>query len=60
MDNNTLPENGSLVRFRRTGEEEWREGEFDAQNQLFIEIYAPEMITHNSTDILEWQAVEAP
>ncbi|KQS27680.1 hypothetical protein [Dyadobacter sp. Leaf189] len=48
------PENGTLVRFRRHDEEEWREGEFDEQNQMFVEIYAPELITHNTNDIAEW------
>jgi hypothetical protein len=51
---NKLPENGDLIRFRRHDEEEWREGEFDEQNQMFIEIYAPELVTHNLEDIAEW------
>ncbi|CAG5067733.1 hypothetical protein DYBT9623_00455 [Dyadobacter sp. CECT 9623] len=49
-----LPENGAQVKFRRGDEEEWREGEFDQENQLFIEIYSPEIVTHNSADIAEW------
>jgi hypothetical protein len=60
MDNQLLPENGALVRFRRIGEEEWIEGEFDQENRLFIEIYAPETVTHNSTDISDWQYMEEP
>jgi hypothetical protein len=50
-----IPENGSLVRFIRTDEEEWREGEFDGENKLYIEIYALELRTHNIEDIREWE-----
>ncbi len=49
-----IPENGALVRFVRIDEEEWREGEFDAENKLYIEIYALELTTHQVEDIREW------
>ncbi|KAA0992504.1 hypothetical protein [Dyadobacter aurulentus] len=54
MEEKKLPEDGAQIRFRRVDEEEWREGEFDQQNRLFIEIYSPELVTHNSSDIEEW------
>jgi hypothetical protein len=55
MDAAQIPENGALVRFLRTDEEEWREGEYDGENKLFIEIYALEPSTHNTEDIREWE-----
>ncbi len=58
MDQNTLPGNGTLVRFRRIDDEEWRDGEYDAENKLFIEIYSTELITHNWTDIRFWEPLE--
>jgi len=58
MENQSLPENGASVRFRRADESTWRQGEYDSQNQLFIEIYAPETITHNHTDIAEWEHMD--
>lgn len=58
MDQNTLPENGTLVRFLRIDEEEWKDGEYDAENKLFIEIYSTELITHNWTDIRTWELLE--
>lgn len=54
-----MPENGAVVRFRRNDDDnDWKEGEYDEQNRLFIEIYAAEPVTHNSTDILEWENME--
>lgn len=58
MDQNTLPENGTLVCFLRIDEEEWRDGEYDAENKLFIEIYSTELTTHNLTDIRTWELLE--
>lgn len=55
MKINSMPENGAAVRFRRIDEDEWKDGEYDAENHLFIETYATELVTHNSTDILDWQ-----
>ena len=57
---NQFPMNGSIVRFKREDDEEWREGEFDEQNQMFIEIYSSEMITHNFSDIVSWKYTEEP
>ena len=53
-----MPENGRPVTFRRIDEEEWKEGEYDEENQLFIETYAAELSTHNHTDIAEWKYME--
>lgn len=59
MENNLMPENGALVRFRRNDDDnEWKQGEYDEQNRMFIEIYSSELVTHNSGDILEWEALE--
>ena len=58
MDKIALPENGSLIRFKRFDEDEWKEGEYDEQNKMFIEIYSAETVTHNSTDITEWNYME--
>ncbi|TDE11298.1 hypothetical protein [Dyadobacter psychrotolerans] len=58
MEKNRLPANGSVIRFMRTDENEWKEGEFDEQNQMFIEIYSTELVTHNSSDILKWEYLE--
>ncbi|WP_159473800.1 hypothetical protein [Dyadobacter sp. 3J3] len=55
MTQSEIPENGALVRFLRTDEEDWRDGEFDAENHLFIEIYALELSTHAMEDIQEWE-----
>jgi hypothetical protein len=60
MEKNTLPENGSLVRFKRIDNEEWLEGEYDSEIKMFIEIYAVEPVTHNSTDILTWEYINEP
>lgn len=54
MKQTDIPENGALVRFVRIDDEEWREGEFDAENKLYIEIYALELTTHQVEDIREW------
>lgn len=54
-----MPENGALVRFRRQDEDnEWKQGEFDEQNQMFIEIYSTELVTHNSNDVVQWEELE--
>jgi hypothetical protein len=58
MKQTDIPENGALVRFVRIDEEEWREGEFDAENKLYIEIYSLEPTTHNIEDIREWEYIE--
>jgi hypothetical protein len=58
MDKHKLPANGSVIRFKRKDEDEWREGEFDEQNAMFIEIYSSELVTHNSTDIEKWEYLE--
>ena len=55
MDNKTMPENGALVRFMRKDDHEWVQGEYDEQNNMFIEIYSADLVTHNSTDILKWE-----
>ncbi|ACT93307.1 hypothetical protein [Dyadobacter fermentans] len=54
MEGKTLPENGSQVRFMRIDDEEWRDGEYDAENKMFIEIYSAELTTHNWNDISKW------
>jgi hypothetical protein len=58
MEKNTLPEHGSLVRFMRIDDEDWRDGEYDAENKMFIEIYSTELTTHNWTDIRKWELLE--
>jgi len=58
MEKNRLPANGSVIRFMRNDENEWKEGEFDEQNLMFIEIYSTELITHNSSDIRKWEYLE--
>ena len=55
MENKTTPSNGAEVKFMRKDEDEWKLGEFDEQNQMFIEIYSAELITHNLDDILKWK-----
>ena len=60
MEKETLPENGSLVRFKRKDDEAWLEGEYDSEIRMFIEIYAAEPVTHNSSDILTWEYVNEP
>lgn len=55
-----MPENGSLVRFRRKDSEDWLEGEYDSEIKMFIEIYAAEPVTHSSSDILDWEYVDEP
>lgn len=58
MDQNTLPENGLLVRFKRVDEDEWRDGEYDAENKMFVEIYSTDLTTHNWIDIRIWEPLE--
>ena len=58
MENETMPENGAVVRFMRKDDPEWIQGEYDEQNQMFIEIYSAELVTHSSADILKWQPWE--
>ncbi len=58
MTKSDIPENGASVRFLRTDEEEWRDGEFDGENHLFIEVYALEPSTHNMEDIREWEYLQ--
>ena len=58
MDKHKLPANGSVIRFKRKDDDEWREGEFDEQNAVFIEIYSTELVTHNHTDIEKWEYLE--
>lgn len=58
MKEKALPENGSQVRFMRYDEEEWRDGEYDAENKMFIEIYSTELTTHNWTDVRKWELLE--
>ena len=58
MENETMPENGAVVRFMRKDDPEWIQGEYDEQNHMFIEIYSAELVTHNSADILKWEAWE--
>ena len=53
-----MPENGAVVRFMRKDDPEWIQGEYDEQNQMFIEIYSAELVTHSSADILKWQPWE--
>lgn len=53
-----MPENGAVVRFMRKDDPEWIQGEYDEQNQMFIEIYSAELVTHNCTDILKWELWE--
>ncbi|GGB85868.1 hypothetical protein [Dyadobacter sediminis] len=60
MKENAMPENGSLVRFRRKDDDAWLEGEYDSGIGMFIEIYAAEPVTHNSTDILTWEYMNEP
>jgi hypothetical protein len=59
MDKETLPENGALVRFMRIDDDEWKDGEYDAENKMFIEIYSTDLITHNWTDIRKWERLDA-
>lgn len=58
MEDKTLPDNGSQVRFMRKDDDEWRDGEYDAENKMFIEIYSTELTTHNWTDISQWELLE--
>lgn len=53
-----MPENGSLVRFMRHDDDEWRDGEYDAENKMFIEIYSAELTTHHWTDVQKWELLE--
>jgi len=54
-----MPENGTIVRFKCNDDDsEWKQGEYDEQNRMFIEIYSPEIVTHSSSDILQWEALE--
>ncbi|WP_221392421.1 hypothetical protein [Dyadobacter sp. NIV53] len=55
MENNSMPENGAVVRFMRKDDQEWIQGEYDEQNGMFIEIYSSELVMHNSSDILKWE-----
>lgn len=50
-----MPANGAEVKFMRKDENEWKQGEFDEENKMFIEIYSAELVTHNFVDILEWK-----
>ncbi|MHA4739255.1 hypothetical protein [Dyadobacter sp. MSC1_007] len=59
MDKETLPENGALVRFMRIDDDEWKDGEYDAENKMFIEIYSTDLTTHNWTDIRKWARLDA-
>ena len=37
IKNDNMPENGAPVRFRRNDDgNEWKDGEYDEQNQMFI------------------------
>lgn len=54
-----MPENGTLVRFMRIDDDEWKDGEYDAENKMFIEIYSTDLITHNWTDIRKWERLDA-
>ncbi|WP_149240361.1 hypothetical protein [Dyadobacter sp. 32] len=59
MGNLKMPENGDLVRFRRNDEDDdWKQGEYDEQNGMFIEVYSSELVTHNAADIKEWALLE--
>ncbi|MCE7043235.1 hypothetical protein [Dyadobacter sp. CY312] len=58
MEKHEMPENGAVVRFRRSDGAEWVDGEFDEENQLFIEIYSAEPITHHRQDIVEWEYLD--
>jgi len=59
MENLKMPENGTIVRFKCNDDDsEWKQGEYDEQNRMFIEIYSPEIVTHSSSDILQWEALE--
>jgi len=49
------PENGAVVKFKRIDEDQWRDGEFDLENKMFIEIYSAELTTHNLNDISAWE-----
>lgn len=53
-----MPEDGSQIRFMRYDDEEWRDGEYDAENKMFIEIYSTELTTHNWTDVQEWELLD--
>lgn len=53
-----MPENGAAVRFIRTDDDEWRDGEYDAENKMFIEIYSTELTTHSWTDIRIWELLD--
>ena len=55
MTQSDIPENGASVRFLRIDEDEWKEGEYDGENHLFIETYALEPVTHNREDIRSWE-----
>ncbi len=60
MGNLKMPENGALVRFRRNDEDDdWKQGEYDEQNGIFIEVYSADLVTHNAADIQEWVLMEA-
>ena len=58
MEEKALPENGSPVRFMRHDDDEWRDGEYDAENKMFIEIYSAELTTHHWTDVQKWELLE--
>ena len=55
---NELPTNGALIQFKRKDEDEWKQGEYDEVNKLFIEIYSAETVTHNVDDIEKWAYME--
>ncbi len=57
MTQSDIPENGALVKFLRIDEDVWREGEYDGENHLFIELYALEPSTHNLEDIQVWKSI---
>jgi len=58
MQATDTPDNGALVRFVRTDDDQWRDGEFDLENKMFIEIYSAELTTHNRNDIKEWEYIK--
>lgn len=58
MKPDNISENGALVRFVRVDDDQWRDGEFDLENKLFIEIYAAELTTHNIGDINKWEYIK--
>jgi len=59
MQKTEIPENGASVKFIRHDDDQWRDGEFDRENQLFIEIYSTELTTHNITDVEKWEYIDS-